>query len=244
MNEIQLRRLCLEDGTRVLEVVLARPCHANAYTTQMLASFSSWLREATHDGATRALIVRGEGGVFCAGADRAELDARDEHDALQLASRDLFDQLASAPFLTIAAVNGPAVGGGFELALATDVRICSPNAHFRLPEVALGVLPAAGGIRRLLAELGVARTKEFVLAGRTVDALTAERWGLVGQVTEEPLEVARSLAQTVATREPLCIAAAKLMISEVSNPLAGRSCEAVAQALLYGRRLRKQRVSP
>ena len=100
----------------------------------------------------------------------------------------------------------------------------------------MGLLPAAGGIRRLVAELGVPRTNELVLLGRTLDASAALQWGLATAVHDDPLSLAITLAESLASRDPLCIKLAKMLIRDQADTLRGRATEAAAQALLYGRR--------
>src|SRR5262245_22340777 len=128
----------------VAVLTFARPEKANAYNEPMLARFRELLRALAADASVRAIVVTGAGKHFCAGADRAELDQRRGEDALDLASRLAFDELACMPQPVVAAIGGAAVGGGFELALACDLRLCTPDAHFALPETELGLIPAAG----------------------------------------------------------------------------------------------------
>ena len=237
-GSVQLRRVGAEH--QVLLVTLERPERANAYTAEMLVELRSAIEHARSDAALRAAVIAGAGRTFCAGADLTELGAKDEIDALSLLSRDVFDLWAEAPWPTIAAIGGAAVGGGFELALACDVRLCAPAAFFRFPEPALGLVPAAGGIRRLVAEVGPARTKELILFGRKLDADAALRWGLVAGVVEDPLSTAIDLAQSLQAIDPVAQRIAKLLIQERADTAAGRPAEAVAQALLYGRRKRSR----
>lgn len=187
----------------------------------------------------RGAVITGAGAVFCAGADLAEIATRTAEDALSLLSRDVFDMLSAAPWPTIAAVNGPAVGGGFELALACDLRVCAEGAFFQLPEPGFGLIAAAGGIRRLAAELGAARAKELVLFARKLDAATALSWGLAARVTERTVEAAIELVETAGRLDPLAVRAAKLLIDDRFETRRGQGAEALAQALLYTRRAAK-----
>lgn len=217
----------------IVLVKLNRPERANAYTAQMLDVLYEAVSRARMDGIA-AMVITGAGDNFCSGADRNELNGRGATDGLQLLSRDVFDALSDAPFPVIASINGPAVGGGFELALAADFRICSPRAAFKLPELSLGLAPAAGGLRRLLAELGPARTKELVLFGRALDASTALSWGLVAAVAERPALLAMEKAEEIAGRDRLCASVIKRLANSAART--GRDAEAIAQALLYERR--------
>lgn len=202
----------------------------------MVRELAGLVAEARLDRSIHAAVLTGAGSSFSAGADLSELAARQPEDSFSLASRDFFDLWATTPWPTVAAVNGPALGGGFELALACDVRVCSPNARFALPEVRRGVLPAAGGIRRLVAELGAARAKEIVLFGKTLDAAQAASWGIVSEVTENFAERAVSLAERIDGPDPMTVQVAKMLFEQQMETLAGRQAEAIAQALFYGRR--------
>lgn len=147
--------------------------------------------------------------------------------------------LSAAPWPTIAAVNGPAVGGGFELALACDLRVCAERAYFQLPEPGFGLIAAAGGIRRLAAEVGAARAKELILFARKLDAATALSWGLAARVTERAVEAAIELVETTSRLDPLAVRTAKLLIDDRYDTRRGQGAEALAQALLYSRRAAK-----
>jgi enoyl-CoA hydratase len=215
---------------------LQRPARANAYTAVMLEQFSEQYEDVRRDPAVVAAVLTAGGDAFCAGADLAELGARTAPDALSLLSRDVFERWARAPWPTIAALDGPAVAGGFEWALACDLRIASPRAFLRLPEVELGLIPAAGGIPRLVGQIGVQRTKELVLFGKTLDAATALSWGLLAEIHEDPVARALEVAQSLAGRDPMCLALAKALIDEQAQPMRARVGEAAAQALLYARR--------
>jgi enoyl-CoA hydratase len=227
-------------GGHVLLVTLDNPRRANAYTTPLLLQLRSLLADARGDRSIAAAVVTGSAGYFCAGADLGELAARDAEDAFALLSREVFDLLADAPWPTIAAIDGAAVAGGFELALACDLRVCSARSVFRLPEVELGLVPAAGGVRRLAGEVGLARAREVILFGRTLDAATALQWGLVAHVVDDPLSHAVGLAEAAGKRDPVCLTVAKLLLQESAGASPGRGTEAIAQALLYGRRHRSR----
>lgn len=153
-------------AAHALIVTVTRPSHANAYTQAMLADLHQHLDAADADPAIRAIVVTGDGDrSFCAGADRQEITTRDWRSVLTLASARVFQRLRDSRCVTIAAINGAAVGGGMELALACDLRLAVPQARFWLPEPEFGLLPAAGGIRLLPREVGPLRTRELILGG-------------------------------------------------------------------------------
>ena len=168
------------------------------------------------DPAVRVLVVTGQPGRFCAGADIAEL--KDAFDGGEEAIRDLvasvqelFTSIESLPTPTIAAIGGPAVGGGLELALACDFRIVGESFPLGLPEARLGLVPAAGGTQRLPATIGVAAALRMVLLADPVGADEAKRLGLVTEVTpdDDVLNESLELAARLADRPQTALAAAK-----------------------------------
>nr|VFK26863.1 MAG: enoyl-CoA hydratase [Candidatus Kentron sp. MB]VFK29308.1 MAG: enoyl-CoA hydratase [Candidatus Kentron sp. MB]VFK74739.1 MAG: enoyl-CoA hydratase [Candidatus Kentron sp. MB] len=215
---------------------LDRPEKVNAYHNGMIAEFAAHLTEAIADPSIRVGVVTGAGGkVFCAGADVSGFPGRSYEDGLELPSRKLFDRWANAPWPTIAAMEGPAIAGGFELALACDYRICSYSSWFSLPEIDLGLIPAAGGVRRLGRIVNEARAREMILFGRKVDSATALEWGIVSGVSHAVLADAVDLATSVARRDPLALRLAKVALQS-SDANQDTRTEALIQALLYHRK--------
>ncbi|MDY6803865.1 MAG: enoyl-CoA hydratase/isomerase family protein [Cyanobacteriota bacterium] len=224
------------ESNNIALFILDRPSKSNAYDNAMLCEFAEKFARAVANPDLRAGIVTGAGEkVFCAGADKGSLAGRSYEDGLNLLSRKLFDDWAKAPWPTVAAINGPAIAGGLELALACDYRICSPSSWFSLPEIDLGLIPAAGGIRRLKQIVGEARAKAMILFAEKVDSATALEWGLVSQRSDRVLEDAISLAETVARRDPLATRLAKIALQSSATSQGDTSVEAVSQALLYHR---------
>ena len=137
------------------------------------------LLDEVHRRAPRALVLTGEGRFFCAGADireMAAMDGRELYDWALLGSR-LNTNLEELPMPVLAAVNGMALGGGCELALACDLRLASMAASFAVPEVTLGTICGAGGTQRLPRLIGETRAKEMIFTGREITAETAREWG-------------------------------------------------------------------
>lgn len=231
---VQMKRV--GEGSNIVLFTLDRPEKSNAYHNGMIRQFTEQYATVVNDPSIRVGVLTGAGErVFCAGADISSLSDRSYVDGLNLESRQLFDNWANAPWPTIAAIQGPAIAGGLELALACDFRICSPCSWFSLPEVDLGLIPAAGGIRRLTKLVNETRAKAMILFGQKVDSATALDWGLVSQISDQVLEDAINLAQTIARRDPLATRLAKLAVHSVNASLGDASVEAVAQALLYHR---------
>jgi enoyl-CoA hydratase/carnithine racemase len=223
----------VDDAPGVFSLVLDRPSRAHAYTHDMMRALGAAVAEATA-AAARVVVVHSTGeGAFCGGADHASRAATTATEALALPAQAAFAALAAAPFLSIAAVQGAAVGGGFELALACDLRVLGPRARFWLPELSLGFVPAAGGLSRLPALIGGARAREIILGGAVLDAPAAAAAGL-GTLADDPLAAALARARALAPRlDPLALRLAKAHLD--AAPSAGLPGERLAAALLYQR---------
>jgi enoyl-CoA hydratase/carnithine racemase len=213
---------------------LNRPAVANAYNEEMLMALSKRLEDAGRDESVRAVIFTGQGKRhFCAGADLGEIGAKTILDALNLRSADLFNQIALFPKPTIAAINGDAVGGGLELALACDLRTASATARMWLPEISLGIIPAAGGARRLPGIIGKGRAKEMIFTGRKIDAQTALAWGLINDIAQDALVRAMEIAEKLAKMDPEALILAKTVMGAGVEDQFGDRLSRLAQARLY-----------
>jgi enoyl-CoA hydratase/carnithine racemase len=198
----ELVRLEVDTERRVGTIRLERP-PMNALSQQVLREIRDAAEEATERDDVRAVVVWGGPKVFAAGADIKEFptwtpeDIGGETGAVLEGS---MDTLARLPMPTIAAINGYALGGGCELALACDFRFAADNAKMGQPEILLGIIPGAGGTQRLPRLVGLSKAKELVFSGRMVDMVEAERIGLVDavhpadDVLERALEVAARYA--------------------------------------------------
>jgi enoyl-CoA hydratase/carnithine racemase len=232
-----LERIRLERDGALAVLTIDRPAARNALDAETVREIHAALDDVERDAATRVLVVTGAGDqVFVAGADVRMLLARTNADVLAAANNRLFARIEALPFPTIAAVNGHALGGGLELALACDVRLASTTAKLGLPETGLGILPGAGGTQRLPRIVGLGIASEMILAGTIHDAESALRIGLVSRVVApgELLPAARELAGRIAQRAPLALRLAKLALRASSNVPAdwGAQLEVVAQTVL------------
>jgi enoyl-CoA hydratase len=198
----------------VLQVTLNRPEARNALSTVLLRELATALARFDGDPTVRAVVLTGGPKVFAAGADINELAAHtatsilaDERPQHWLAIRRFAKPL-------IAAVNGYALGGGCELAMAADIIIAGETAQFGQPEVNLGVIPGAGGTQRLTHAIGKSLAMKLALSGEFLDAKTALAHGLVAEVTppEQTIERALALAETIAAKPPLAVRAAKAAV--------------------------------
>jgi len=172
----------------VLVITLNRPEKLNALNKEVLEALEALLRSAQTDPKVKGLMITGQGKAFCAGADihrLAECDAQSGY-AFAKMGQGVFRLLETLGKPSIAAVNGYALGGGCELAMAATLRMAASTAQFGQPEVKLGVIPGYGGTQRLARLVGKGRALDLCLTGRSIDAVTAQAWGLVSEVV--PLE--------------------------------------------------------
>jgi enoyl-CoA hydratase len=205
--------LTVERRDQVAIVTLSRPEKLNALNHALLGELDHAITALAADASLRVLVVTGAGEkAFVAGADIGELavlDTRGAEAASAFGSR-VFRKLETGPQTVIAAVNGFALGGGCELALACHIRLASENAKFGLPEVGLGIIPGYGGTQRLPRLVGLGIASELIATGRMVDAAEALDIGLVNRVVPlaSLLEEALALAGKIAANAPLAVAAA------------------------------------
>ena len=204
--------LLKQDGA-VATVTIDRPDKLNALNSETLDELESAFREIESSDATRAVIVTGSGEkAFVAGADIGELARQTPLTGKRTARRgqDLFRRIELFRKPVVAAVNGFALGGGCELAMACHVRIASDNAQFGLPEVSLGIIPGYGGTQRLARLVGRGRAIEMTLTGQRIPAEEAHRMGLVNRVVPQAqlLDEAQALCKAMLRNGPLALSAA------------------------------------
>ena len=197
-----------DDGIAL--VTVNRPDKLNALNATVIAELDALLRQADGDADVRGLIVTGAGPkAFVAGADIAELVAVDRASGVAMGERGsrVLRQLEQLRMPVIAAVNGFALGGGCELAMACHIRLASPNARFGLPEVKLGLVPGFGGTVRLPRLVGRGRALELLLSGGMIDADEAARIGLVNRVVPAAslLDEARGLMRVILANGPVAV---------------------------------------
>jgi enoyl-CoA hydratase len=197
------------------------------------------------DPKSRGLIITGAGErAFAAGADVSELVDRPPLVALDGLVQQILIELEDVPFPTIAALNGHALGGGWELALACDLRVAVAHARVGFPEVGLGIIPGAGGTQRLLQHVGVGRAMEWILASRIIDAREAADHGLINRVVEGTnlLEEARSLMGDLVAQPKLAVRLAKMMVNATARGQAGPDFERLAYTLAFHSPERSERM--
>lgn len=194
-------------------LTLSRPEVRNALNTALLAKLAATLGELAATRACRAVVLSGAGGNFAAGADIGELEHKTTADGVNDPRKPHWAEIRAFPKPLIAAVDGFALGGGFELALMADCLVLGATARLGLLETNLGLIPGAGGGQRLMSLIGRARAMRMVLTGEIIDASTAEAWGIAAWLTEgSALPVAELLCSKLAARAPLALMAAKRAI--------------------------------
>ncbi len=209
----------VEKADRVAWVTLNRPEKMNALNNEVLQALEGAFADLEQDPEVGVVVVTGAGEkAFVAGADIAELKDLDSAGARVQALRGqaVFQRIEAMPKPVIAAVNGFALGGGCELALACHIRIASENARFGLPEVSLGIIPGYGGTQRLPRLVGKGVALDMILSGDMTPAAEALRMGLVSRVVP-PAELhaaAEKLARTLLSRGPLALRSALAAVHE------------------------------
>jgi len=202
--------ISVDDGVAVLTI--DRPDALNALNGELLLELATAFDRVEGDLGVRALVITGAGRAFVAGADVSELGQLDDPFAgreTSLGGQDVMNALAALPFPTIAAINGFALGGGLELALACDLRVAAKEAKLGLPEVGLGLIPGYGGTQRLPRLIGHGRALDLVLTGRHVPADEALQLGLVNRVVDDALDGALALARQTLRNAPIALGLAK-----------------------------------
>lgn len=210
---MKYNNLIVESG-EITIVNINRPKKLNALNRETLAELHEVFKSLRDEAEIKLIILTGTGEkAFVAGADIAEFADYSVEEGKELAAngqKTVFDFIANFPKPVIAAVNGFALGGGLELAMAAHFRIASDNAKMGLPEVSLGVIPGYGGTQRLPQLVGKGRAMEMIMTAGMIDANQALQYGLVNQVTtqEELMDFTMKIAQKILRNSPMAISAA------------------------------------
>lgn len=198
----------LENG--ILTITINRPDKLNALNRDVMTDLNAVLNEAEKNPDIKAVVITGSGEkAFVAGADISEFVglSSEEGKALAKTGQDIFSRIENCTKPTIAAVNGFALGGGCELAMACHFRIASDNAKFGQPEVNLGLIPGYGGTQRLVQLIGKGRALELLMTGNIIDASIALEYGLVNHVVpqDDLLSKAKMVLEQIISKAPLAI---------------------------------------
>lgn len=202
-------------------IVIRRPARRNAFSRAMWRRMAALLRQAAGDPSVAVLLIAGDGGQFCAGADIAEFEATYADAATaEAANAEIsaaIEALARFDRPTIAAISGACVGGGVSLALACDLRIADATARFAVTPAKLGLIYSHGDTLRLVRAVGAARAKELLFTGRMVQAEEAARIGLVGTLSDDARAEAERIAATLAVASRPALRAIKRMVEDVAS---------------------------
>jgi len=235
-----------EIGEGIAQVELNRPQVRNAINLEMVREMTALLDSLAARDDVRALVLSGAGGkAFASGADIAELKERTHREALLAINASIFQKLEDFPRPTIAAIEGYALGGGLELALACDLRVGSKDAKVGLPESTLGIFPGAGGTWRLPRLVGLGRAKELVFTGRILNGDEAHALGLFerlcepGQAVRSALELAREMVKNA----PLALRVAKIALNAAAKGLEPSALERLGQGLLFDSAEKRERMT-
>jgi len=210
----------------IYTITINRPDKLNALNKDVFTDLSNAVDEIQNNSAIKSAIITGEGAkAFVAGADITEFGGLNKEAAMALAKRgqDIFFKIEQSKKPIVAAVNGFALGGGCELAMACHFRIASDNAKFGQPEVNLGLIPGYGGTQRLTQLIGKGRAIELLISGNMIDANTALQYGLVNYIVppEELLNKTRTILQVINSKAPIaiakCIETANAVYNESKN---------------------------
>jgi len=200
-------------------VTINRPKALNALNAATIYELDRMFTELAKDQTVKVVVLTGGGEKsFVAGADITEMQVMSAIEGRNWAklAQAVFNKIENLPQPVIAAVNGYALGGGCEIAMACDIRIAADKAKFGQPEVSLGIPPGFGGTQRLARLIGKGRAKEMLFTGDMIDAAEAYRIGLVNKVTtsEELMNTAKAMAQTIMSRAPVAVQVCKAAVNE------------------------------
>ena len=222
-TEMALENILTEIKNEVLVITINRPDKLNALNKQTIEELHEILVDAENDKAIRALIITGSGTkAFVAGADIAEFAEYSMQEGKQLSSNGhfkIFNFIENYSKPVIAAVNGFALGGGLELAMACHIRVASSNAKMGLPEVSLGVIPGYGGTQRLAQLVGKGKAFEMIVTADMITAEDAYKWGLANYVTmqEELLNKCFEITNKIISKSPVAVKTAIKVINAGYN---------------------------
>lgn len=215
------KNLIYKTNNGIAYITINRPESLNALSNEVLDELHTAFNAVENDTKVKSVILTGEGKAFVAGADIAEMVKLStlEGRAMMVKGQNVMNQIEMLNKPVIAAVNGYALGGGCELAMACDIRIASENAKFGQPEVNLGIIPGFGGTQRLPRLVGKGMGKYLIMTAEMIDAYEAYRIGLVEKVVpaEELIGIAEKTARIIMSKAPIAIQAAKLSINKGIN---------------------------
>jgi len=218
---VEYKNILLDREENIGMITINRPEIRNALDPQTIAEIRDAIRTCRFDKEVRVVILTGAGGkAFAAGADIRTLKARETLEVLKSESQETLNDIENLDKPVIAAIDGYALGGGCEIAMACDIRIATNRSKLGQPEVNLGLIPGMGGTQRLQRLVGIGKAKELIFTGEIISADEAKSIGLVNRVVsgpEELLSVTREMAQKIISKAPIAIALSKAALNVGSN---------------------------
>lgn len=214
---MEYTKLLVEKQGAVCIVKINNPQALNALNSTVLSELDAAFTEISKDADTKVVVITGEGKAFVAGADISQMSTMNANEGKAFGEQGaaVFRKIEKLPIPVIAAVNGFALGGGCELAMACDIRIASAKAKFGQPEVGLGITPGFSGTQRLPRIVGLGKAKELIYTGGHIDAEEAYRIGLVNKVTdpETLMDETLKMANKIASNAPIAVKYSKEAIN-------------------------------
>lgn len=215
---MELKNIILEINEPIAVIKINKPETLNALSTHVLTELSDAVDQVSANSNIRVLIISGEGRSFVAGADISEMKNMDRAQGLEYGKfgSGVFRKIEKLPIPVIAAINGFALGGGLELAMACDIRLASEKAKMGQPEVGLGITPGFSGTQRLTRLVGAGKAKELILTANAIHASQALQIGLVNAVfaPEELMNEALAMANKIASNAPIAVKLSKQAIND------------------------------
>ncbi|TDK64065.1 enoyl-CoA hydratase/isomerase family protein [Bacillus salipaludis] len=236
---MEYQNILVEQEGSIGIIKMNRPDVRNALDSQTLTEISYALESLENDDGVGVIVFTGAGEkAFAAGADIRQLREKQPLDALFPGMSGIYRRIENCTKATIAAVNGFALGGGCELAMACDIRIAAQHAKFGLPELNLSIIPGAGGTQRLARIIGKGRSIDMILTGEIITAKRAEEIGLVSEVVsmEDLWQAAKAKAEKILAKGPFAVRMAKLVINRGFDTDMDTALliEKLSQAVLFG----------
>lgn len=236
---MEYQNLMVKKDNGICWVIINRPEKRNALDTRTLKEIRSAFENLKDVKSLRAVILTSEGSkAFASGADIKGLKERTNIETLKSETQEIFNLIENFPCPVIAAIDGFALGGGCELAMACDIRIATRHSKLGQPEVGLGLIPGGGGTQRLQRLVGIAKAKEMIFTGEIISAEEGAKIGLINKVVETREELnslSIEMAQKIGTKGPVAIWLAKIAINTGSNVdiQSGLLVEKLAQSVAF-----------
>jgi enoyl-CoA hydratase/carnithine racemase len=236
---MQFQTLAHTEKDGILHVKFNRPEKRNAVSPQLVKDLKVCFDEVASAPSVKVVLLSGEGKGFCAGTDLNSFQAGDAQNIRKFvrAFQSAFTEIELCEKPVIALIHNFCFGAALEIALACDLRICTPDARFNIPEINMGMVPDGGGSQRLPRVVGIGRAKELILTGKTIDAQKAERWGLVNEiVASEDLEkTGIAWAKEIMSHGPIAVGLSKRNVDMSMNMSLwdGLECAGLSQTICF-----------